>query len=168
VANAGSGYPGPILDASLDAWQFRCELKIVGTATCIKHAALSMQKHGGGSIITISSVGGSKVEKWMAPYSTSKTGLEMLTKCAAVELAPFQIRVIRIAPGYIETGALADAVVYLSAARGKWVMGQILSVCGGMSIPQGDDFEELKRMMYGDELMDSVHAEASMERQGRS
>ena len=183
VANAGSGYPGPILDAPVDAWQYCCELNIVGTATCIKHAARSMKAHGGGSIITISSVGGSKVEKWMAPYSTSKAGLEMLTRCAAVELAPFQIRVNCIAPGYIKTEALGenftdefleglvastplgragepeevgDAVVYLSADSGKWVTGQILGVCGGMSIPQGDDFEELNRMMYGDELMDSV------------
>ncbi|KPK52677.1 MAG: hypothetical protein AMJ63_08715 [Myxococcales bacterium SG8_38_1] len=183
VANAGSGYPGPILEAPVDAWQFCCELNIVGTATCIKHAALSMKEHGGGSIITISSVGGAKVEKWMAPYSTSKAGLEMLTRCAAVELAPFQIRVNCIAPGYIKTEALSenfsdeflaglvrhtplgrggepeevgDAVVYLCADSGKWVTGQILGVCGGMSIPQGDDFEELNRMMYGDELMDSV------------
>lgn len=183
VANAGSGYPGPILDAPVDAWQFCCELNIVGTATCIKHAALSMKDHGGGSIVTISSVGGSKVEKWMAPYSTSKAGLEMLTRCAAVELAPFQIRVNCIAPGYIDTEAISDnfteefiqelidhtplgragapeevgdAVVYLSADTSKWVTGQVLSVCGGMSIPQGDDFEELNRMMYGDELMDSV------------
>jgi NAD(P)-dependent dehydrogenase (short-subunit alcohol dehydrogenase family) len=119
----------------------------------------------------------------MAPYSTSKAGLEMLTRCAAIELAPFQIRVNSIAPGYIDTEAISDnfseefihglvahtplgragapeevgdAVVYLSADTGKWVTGQVLSVCGGMSIPQGDDFEELNRMMYGDELMDSV------------
>ncbi len=183
VANAGSGYPGPILEAPVDAWQFCCELNIVGTATCIKHAARSMKDHGGGSIITISSVGGSKVEKWMAPYSTSKAGLEMLTRCAAVELAPFQIRVNCIAPGYIDTEAISDnfsdefirgliahtplgragtpeevgdAVVYLSADTGGWVTGQVLSVCGGMSIPQGDDFEELNRVVYGDEVMNAV------------
>jgi NAD(P)-dependent dehydrogenase (short-subunit alcohol dehydrogenase family) len=182
VANAGSGYPGPILDAPVDAWQFCCELNIVGTATCIKHAGLSMKDHGGGSIITISSVGGSKVEKWMAPYSTTKAGLEMLTRCAALELAPFQIRVNCVAPGYIKTEALADnfsdefladlvestplgrggepeevgdAIVYLSSDMGKWITGQVFSVCGGMSIPRGDDFEELNRMMYGDEVMDA-------------
>jgi len=182
VANAGSGYPGPILDAPVDAWQFCCELNIVGTATCIKHAGLSMKDHGGGSIITISSVGGSKVEKWMAPYSTTKAGLEMLTRCAALELAPFQIRVNCVAPGYIKTEAIADnfsdqfladlvestplgrggepeevgdAIVYLSSDMGKWITGQVFSVCGGMSIPRGDDFEELNRMMYGDEVMDA-------------
>jgi hypothetical protein len=37
---------------------------------------------------------------------------------------------------------------------GKWVTGQVFSVCGGMGIPQGDDFEGLNRMMYGDEVMD--------------
>jgi len=182
VANAGSGYPGPILEAPVDAWQFCCELNIVGSATCIKHAGLSMRAHGGGSIITISTVGGSKVEKWMAPYSTSKAGLEMLTRCAAVELAPFQIRVNCIAPGYIKTEALAenlseefladlvertplgrggtpeevgDGVVYLSSDMGKWVTGQIFGICGGLSIPQGDDFEEINRMMYGDDVMDA-------------
>ncbi len=187
VANAGSGYPGPILDAPVDAWQFCCELNIVGTATCIKHAGLSMRDHGGGSIVTISSVGGSKVEKWMAPYSTSKAGLEMLTKCAAVELAPFRIRVNSIAPGYIDTDSISDnfspefmeqlvdhtplgragaaqevgdAVVYLSADTGAFVTGQVLGVCGGMSIAQGDDFEELNRMMYGDEVMDAVMGKA--------
>jgi NAD(P)-dependent dehydrogenase (short-subunit alcohol dehydrogenase family) len=182
VANAGSGYPGPILDAPIDAWQFCCELNIVGTAMCIKYAGLSMKEHGGGSIITISSVAGSKVEKWMAAYSTTKAGLEMLTRCAAVELAPFQIRVNCIAPGYIVTEAteehlseqflaefvektplgrpgapeeIGDAVVYFCGDGGKWVTGQVLGVCGGMMISQGDDFEELNRTMYGDEVMDA-------------
>ena len=182
VANAGSGYPGPILDAPIDAWQFCCELNIVGTAMCIKYAGLSMRDQGGGSIITISSVAGSKVEKWMAPYSTSKAGLEMLTRCAAIELAPFQIRVNCIAPGYVVTEAteehlpeefrasliqktplgrpgapeeIGDAVVYFAGDAGKWVTGQVLGVCGGMMIPEGDDFEELNRMMYGDEVMDA-------------
>lgn len=132
--------------------------------------------------MTVSSVGGTKVEKWMAPYSTSKAGLEMLTRCAAVELAPFQIRVNCIAPGYIETEALVDnfseeflsrlvahtplgragapeevgdAVIYLSSEAGRWVTGQVLNVCGGMSVPQGEDFEELNRMIYGDDVMDA-------------
>ena len=42
-------------------------------------------------------------------------------------------------------------MVYLAADTGKWVTGQVLGVCGGMSVSQGDDFEELNRMMYGDE-----------------
>jgi hypothetical protein len=35
------------------------------------------------------------------------------------------------------------------------VTGQLFSGCGGMSISQGEDFEELTRMMYGDEVMDA-------------
>ena len=51
---------------------------------------------------------------------------------------------------------VGDAVVYLSAESGQWVTGQVLGVCGGMSTAQGDDFEEVNRMTYGDEVMDSV------------
>ncbi len=182
VANAGSGYPGPILEAPIDAWQFCCELNIVGTAICIKHAGRSMRDTGGGSIVTMSSVAGSKVEKWMAPYSATKAGLEMLTRCAAVELAPFQIRVNCVQPGYVPTEAteehlpealreqmlrstplgrtgtaeeIGDAVVYLSGQASQWITGQVLGVCGGMSIPEGEDFEELNRSLYGDDIMDA-------------
>ena len=106
----------------------------------------------------------------------------MLTRCAAVELAPFQIRVNCIQPGYVPTEAteehlpealrrtmlthtplgrvgrpeeIGDAVVYLSGDAGEWVTGQVLSVCGGMGIPQGEDFEELNRALYGDDVMDA-------------
>lgn len=181
VTNAGSGFPTPILEASADAWKFCCELNILGTALCIKHAAKAMQKEGG-AIITISSVAGSKVAKWMAPYSTTKAAVEMLTKCAATELAPFNIRVNCIAPGYVLTEATdenfdegfkqqcldhslldrpgkpeeqGDAVLYLASDMGKWVTGQVLGVCGGLSVAVGEDFESLNRLMYGDEFMDA-------------
>lgn len=181
VANAGSGFPAPVLEATVDAWRFCCELNIVGTAMCIKHAARAM-KQKGGSIITISSVAGGKVQKWMAPYSTTKAGLEMLTRCAAVELAPFGIRVNCIEPGFVATEATGehlsgdlkaqcldhtllkrpgevleqgDAVLYFASDMGKWVTGQTLGVCGGMSVPVGEDFEQLNRTLYGDAVMDA-------------
>jgi NAD(P)-dependent dehydrogenase (short-subunit alcohol dehydrogenase family) len=181
VANAGSGFPAPVLEATVDAWRFCCELNIVGTAMCIKHAARAM-KQKGGSIIAISSVAGGKVQKWMAPYSTTKAGLEMLTRCAAVELAPFDIRVNCIEPGYVATEATGehlsddlktqcldhtllrrpgdvleqgDAVLYFASDMGKWVTGQTLGVCGGMSVSVGEDFEQLNRTLYGDTVMDA-------------
>ena len=181
VANAGSGYPTPILHADAEAWRFCCELNIVGTALCIRHAGLAMKEHGG-SILTISSVGGIKVEKWMAPYSVTKAGLEMLTRCAAVELASFGIRVNCIQPGYVVTEStrdffppelkescqratplgragepqeIGDGAVFLASDASRWVTGQVLGICGGMSIPMGEDFESMNRQIHGDELMDS-------------
>lgn len=186
VANAGSGFPAPILHSSADGWRFCCELNIIGTAMCIKHAGNAMKQRGG-SIITISSVAGSKVQKWMAPYSTTKAALEMMTRCAAVELAPFEIRVNCIEPGYVETEATSDhlsaglkaqcldhtllrrpgdvleqgdAVLYFASQMGRWVTGQILGVCGGMSVPVGEDFEDLNRQLYGDDVMNDCQGSA--------
>jgi NAD(P)-dependent dehydrogenase (short-subunit alcohol dehydrogenase family) len=181
VANAGSGFPGPITELTAEGWRYCCELNIIGSALCIKHAARAMQEHGG-SIVTISSTSGVKVEKWMAPYSVTKAGLEMLTRCAAIELAPFQIRVNCIQPGFVETEAttaflhpdlkrrclehtplggageperIGDGVLYLASDMGKWVTGQVLGIDGGMNVPVGEDFEELARQIYGDACMNA-------------
>jgi NAD(P)-dependent dehydrogenase (short-subunit alcohol dehydrogenase family) len=180
VANAGSGAPGPILEASPDAWRFACDLNVIGNAMIMKHAGRSMKERGG-SIVAISSVQGFKIARYMAPYTVTKAALESLVRCAALELAPHHIRVNCIQPGYVpsegtalafdEAGAQAlvditplgrpgaaeevgDAVVYFSAASGAWVTGQVLAVCGGMTLPEGPGYEKLCRQIYGDELMD--------------
>ncbi len=62
-----------------------------------------MRGHGGGSIITISSTSATKVQPWLTAYVTSKAAVDMLTRCAAVELGPHNIRVNSVQPGYIPT-----------------------------------------------------------------
>lgn len=180
VANAGSAAPGPVLALGAEHWRFACDLNILGTAFTIKHAALAMQKRGG-SIVAMSSADGFLVPKYMATYGVTKAGLEMLVRCAALELAPFKIRVNCIQPGYVPTEGTAlglneedvkevlratplgrpgaaeeigDAVVYFCADSGAWVTGQVLAVDGGMTIPVGANFERLCRRMFGDELME--------------
>ena len=100
IANAGSGAPGPMLELDVEMWQYACTLNIVGTALCIKHAAKAMRDRGG-AIVTISSIAATRPSTWMAPYSTTKAGVEMMTRCAAAELGQFGIRVNCIAPGWI-------------------------------------------------------------------
>ncbi|MHC4917197.1 MAG: SDR family NAD(P)-dependent oxidoreductase [Planctomycetota bacterium] len=180
VANAGSGAPGPIMTLRSEDWRFANELNILGTALTIKQAALAM-KDRGGSIVAISSVEAFKVARYMAPYTVTKAALEALVVCAALELAPFGIRVNCIRPGYVPTEGTAlafsdeeaerliditplgrcesaeeigDAVVYFSAEPGTWVTGQVLAVDGGMGIPEGVSLENLCRRLYGDEVMD--------------
>jgi NAD(P)-dependent dehydrogenase (short-subunit alcohol dehydrogenase family) len=180
VANAGSGAPGPILALGSEPWRFASDLNILGTALTIKQAALAMTERGG-SIVAISSVEGFKIAKYMAPYTVTKAAVESLVRCAALELAPFQIRVNCIQPGYVPTEAvklafeeeeteqlvemtplrrsgraeeIGDAVTYFSAASGAWVTGQVLAVDGGMLLPEGVSFERLCRKIYGDEVMD--------------
>jgi NAD(P)-dependent dehydrogenase (short-subunit alcohol dehydrogenase family) len=180
VANAGSAAPGPILALKSEDWRYATDLNILGTALTIKHAALAM-KDRGGSIVAISSVEGFKVARYMATYTATKAGLEALVRCAALELAPFMIRVNCVRPGYVPTEGTAlgfteeeaedlieltplrrpghaeeigDAIVYFSAETGAWVTGQVLAVDGGMAIPQGVSFENLCRRLYGDAVMD--------------
>jgi len=179
VANAGTGAPGPILALGAEQWRLVNDLNILGTALTIKHAALAMRERGG-SIVAISSAEGFLVAKYMAPYSVTKAGVDMLVRCAALELAPFRIRVNCIQPGYVPTESMTlffpedelrrileatplgrpgtaeeigDAVVYFAADSGAWVTGQVLAVDGGMTIPVGADFEGLCRRVYGDEVM---------------
>jgi len=179
VCNAGTGFPNPILEADINGWKAMCDLNIIGTLLCIKHAAQKM-KQKGGSIVNISSVEGGKCGKWMGSYSTTKAALEMLTKCAAFELAPFQIRVNAVRPGFIPTEVLqtvmakawlercledtelgrpgtpeeiGDGVLYFASDMGKWTTGEVLSVCGGMGLPKGQHFTELAEMVYGKEMM---------------
>ncbi len=180
VSNAGSGAPGPILESSSDAWRYACDLNVVANAMIIKHAGRAM-KQSGGSIVAISSVQGFKIARYMAPYTVTKAALESLVRCAALELAPYRIRVNCIRPGYVpsEGTALAfdeadarelvditplgrpgtgeeigEACVYFSAAAGTWVTGQVLAVDGGMTLPEGPGYEKLCRKIYGDEIMD--------------
>jgi NAD(P)-dependent dehydrogenase (short-subunit alcohol dehydrogenase family) len=182
VANAGSGAPGPILALGSEAWRYACDLNILGTALTIKQAALAMRERGG-SIVAISSTEGFKIARYMAPYTVTKAAVESLVQCAALELAPFQIRVNCIRPGYVPTEGTAmafddkeaeelvaitplgrsgraeeigDAVAYFSAESGAWVTGQVLAVDGGMMLPEGVSFEKLCRKLYGDEVMDNA------------
>ncbi len=183
VCNAGTGFPNPILEADVSGWKAMCDLNIIGSLLCIKHAAQKM-KNKGGSIVTISSVEGGQIGKWMGSYSTTKAGLEMLTKCAAYELAPFKIKVNSIQPGFIPTEVLqesmpqawldrcveatalgragtpeeiGDAAVYFASDMGKWTTGAVMPVCGGMGLPVGADFTELVEMMYGKDMIDACN-----------
>jgi len=63
--------------------------------------AAKLMKNNGGRIINISSLGGIRPYKHYLPYSVSKAGVIMLTKCLALELAP-DILVNSIAPGVLE------------------------------------------------------------------
>ncbi len=183
VSNAGSGSsPAPLLSASVEDWRFCTELNIVASAMCIKHAGRAMRKKGG-SIITISSTAGTFNDLCMAPYGSTKAGLEHLSKCAARELGRFNIRVNSVAPGYVPTEGMGDAipqgirdgcvertplerpgkpqdigdaVVYLSSAMANWVTGQVIGVDGGLNMHPGTDWSELAQFIVGEESMEQA------------
>ncbi|MGI9295416.1 MAG: SDR family NAD(P)-dependent oxidoreductase [Pseudomonadales bacterium] len=174
VANAGSGFPDSIQDADTAGWRAMMDLNIIAVLSCIKHSAGKM-KNKGGSIVTMSTVVAAHQSLFMGSYSSSKAGQEALAKSAANELAPFNIRVNSIRPGYIPGPSLqafsedsrqkmlemtalgrpgtpeeiGDGVLYFCSDLGKWVTGQVLGIDGGMALVDGADYSGIVEMMHG-------------------
>ena len=120
-----------------------------------------MAKHGGGSIINISSVGGIVPDISQVAYGTSKAAINYLTKLIAVHEAKNNIRCNAVLPGMTATEAvekhlseefrslflrhipmgrmglpeeIAGAVVYLASDEAAYTTGQVIAVSGGFGL----------------------------------
>lgn len=108
INNAGIDLIEPTLDVNLDHWRKVLDVNLTGAFAASQVAALSMIKSNGGVIINITSIAATTGIRNLAAYSASKAGLAQLTRVMALELAPHNIRVNSIAPGYLEN-IMADA-----------------------------------------------------------
>ena len=89
-----------LLAVSQEDWRRTIDLNLRGAFFSLQHAAERMKARGGGAIVNISDVAALQPWKRYPVHSISKAGVEMLTKVAALALAP-EIRVNAIAPGLI-------------------------------------------------------------------
>jgi NAD(P)-dependent dehydrogenase (short-subunit alcohol dehydrogenase family) len=142
-------------------WDRVIDVNLKGMWFCLKHELRKMRKQKRGAIVNAASAaahGGSFVS---LPYTVSKHGIIGLTKFAAVEYAPFGIRINAVCPGYIRTPMLenllaaapdleqklsaeepmgrlgtprevADAVLWLLSDQSSFVTGHALNVDGGI------------------------------------
>lgn len=183
VANAGTGWPGPVELLDKAQWHIAYDVNVVGTALCIKHAAHTMRDRGGGAVVAVSSVEALRASKFMPAYNVTKAALDSLVACAARELGPLGIRVNGVRPGVVLTEAvraqlteksvaaglrqtylgrlgtpadIAQAVAFLASDAASWVTGQMLNVCGGLSVHDGANYEGLARMLFGDDAIDDI------------
>ena len=100
VNNAGVQTWTPFLDVTEAEWDLVIRTNLKGCFLCTQTAARVMSR--GGVVVNIGS-GCNKVPfPGLVAYTASKGGIEMLTKVAAVELAPRKIRVNCVAPGAVE------------------------------------------------------------------
>jgi NAD(P)-dependent dehydrogenase (short-subunit alcohol dehydrogenase family) len=147
-----------ISDCDLTTWEYTINTNLRSYYLCTKLASEIMKGHGGGAIvnITVSSTRGMK-DKFS--YSVSKGGINALTMCAAIDLAPFDIRVNAVGSGLVGTPVghreyvdrpfknqripvghigepedVAEAVAYLVSDKAKYIVGALLSVDGGFNI----------------------------------
>jgi NAD(P)-dependent dehydrogenase (short-subunit alcohol dehydrogenase family) len=101
--NAGIMLGKPFQDTTLAEWEHVLRVDLTGPFLMSKAAVPHMIRQQGGSIIHVSSVGGIVGYPSMAAYGAAKGGLVNLTRCMAVDLAPYNIRVNVICPGAIDT-----------------------------------------------------------------
>jgi len=160
VNNAGTeGQPGPLTAQSAESYAATFDTNVLGTVLSLKHELRVMGPQGGGSIINLSSTMGSRGAPGASMYVASKHAVEGLTKVAALEGAPYGVRVNAVAPGPIDTGLLdrftgtperkagliagvpvkragtpeevAAAIVFLASNKASFITGQVLGVNGG-------------------------------------
>ncbi len=115
---AALGSATPVAETDRSDWDRVLGITLNGTLHTIKHAVPHLRNRGGGSIINISSVAGRRAMPAMAAYSAAKAGVDALTRTAAVELRPDNIRVNAIVPAMIRTDAATGAAGVLSTALG--------------------------------------------------
>jgi 3alpha(or 20beta)-hydroxysteroid dehydrogenase len=95
--------PALLVDLDLAEWRRVLDVNLSGTFLGIKHAAPSIRRAGGGSIVTTASALGRVGTPQLGGYVASKWAIRGLTQTAALELARDGIRVNCVLPGYVDT-----------------------------------------------------------------
>lgn len=104
VNNAGIDAPGPLLDQDVAEVEKLIRTNVLGVIYGMRAAGRAMRDGGlGGVIINIASAGAYMGVSLMVPYTGSKGAVVAMTRSAAVELAPFGIRCVGVAPGAVNT-----------------------------------------------------------------
>lgn len=103
VNNAGIVEFGAIEQQSAESFRRVLDVNLYGPWLGMRTALPSLRRAGGGCIVNISSTAGLLGYANLGAYTASKWGLCGLTKTAALEFAPFEIRVCSVHPGPIRT-----------------------------------------------------------------
>lgn len=125
INNAGIYEYHPVLKTSFDEWQSAWQrilaVNLVGAANLIWLAARHMAKQGGGRIVNVSSRGAFRGEPNSPAYGASKAGMNAMGQSLAQKLAPHNIFVHTVAPGFVET-EMAESI--LSGPQGDGIRNQ--------------------------------------------
>jgi len=163
VNNAGAQRYRPLEELTEADFDFIVSTNFKGTWMAMKYALPEMKKVGKGSIINIASIAADHAQTGSAIYGGSKGAVLSMTRVAAIEFAPYNIRVNAVQPGCIVTGMsseivteqpqlkaridretalqhrfgipeeVAPIVVFLASDESGFITGQKIAVDGGIS-----------------------------------
>jgi NAD(P)-dependent dehydrogenase (short-subunit alcohol dehydrogenase family) len=128
VNAAGAFARAPIVEMTTATWEAVLNVNLRGTFLCCREAFRVMPPRGG-AIVNFSSLSGvPKVEKFPgnSAYVTSKFGVAGLSEALAVEGKPFNIRVVAVSPGAVDTEMLRAAAPHLKAGMTPEQMARIV------------------------------------------
>jgi 3-oxoacyl-[acyl-carrier protein] reductase len=159
VNNAGIWKRGPIGKMRLEEWEETLDTNLRGAFLFCNSIVPHMKKRKEGKIINIASTAGQRGEAYYSHYAASKGGLIAFTKSIAVELAPYNVIVNCVAPGWVETDMTAEvlgkkrelreiqkliprgrmgtaedvagAALFLASDLSSHIVGSVISVNGG-------------------------------------
>ena len=108
------------LDAQTDDWQRSYFAGPVAYARMVQHVVEPMKSQGGGAIVNMSSISAhiAQVNRWT--YNAAKGAVNQMTRCQALDLAQYGIRVNSISPGWIWTREVEKASQVDGGGREKW------------------------------------------------
>ncbi|MGI9285489.1 MAG: SDR family NAD(P)-dependent oxidoreductase [Pseudomonadales bacterium] len=154
---------GPIHEYSREIFDHTLEMCLTNAWLCLKYEVETMLTSGGGSIVNISSNASLNGQAFNTAYAAAKSGVNILTKSAALEYGGQGIRINAVSPGVILTPGIkkymedepeigeglkkksvmgrlgkpeeiAEAVVFLCSDRASYISGQLISVDGGRAL----------------------------------
>jgi 3-oxoacyl-[acyl-carrier protein] reductase len=155
VNNAGLGGTAHLVDMTDDQWLRVLDVTLNGTFRCTRAALQHMLPRGSGTVVNNSSVLGWRAQEGQAHYAAAKAGVMALTRCAAIEAAPGNVRVNAVAPSLAvhehlakvmpqeaidelvtreafgrsaEPWEVANVIVFLASDYSAYMTGEIVSV----------------------------------------
>ena len=150
VNNAAAFVFGAIEDTGPEEWAKVLSVNVLGYANTIKSALPFLKKSNKAAIVNVASVSSFIAQPEFLPYNTSKGAISQMTRCLAMDLAKYNIRVNAVCPGAIYTRASERHMDFmgLDYEEGRELFGQDAL---------------MKRMGTPDEIADGVLFLASEE-----
>lgn len=163
LVNVACTYDDGGIATTREQWRKGLDTNLIGAAMAAQLAAERMEKRGGGAIVHFGSIAAKVAQPGRMMYAISKAGLLHLTKTQAAALAPHNIRVNSVSPGWTWSNVIsmlsndrrdvadkvggplhplgrignpeevAEAVVFLLSERASFISGTDVAVDGGYS-----------------------------------